>query len=306
MATHLNRYSTPLSNSIQVVRRRSIGVAPENSELLNERWALSYAARAEANTVMVELEAAKLDRDSATMLTPLSHRSTLAGEQDNPASWSSVMDVWTWEDSILGSKLGANHRNTRMLLLQLDSEFMAVWKHQTDGSRGSVDRRRTQAERSCHCRWTIRWDQRPSRGGRGYVAGRLRRSEANRMDQHLDGPRYLGFDLPRPLLVTIPLLTILLSLSVSMSILAILSKPVGGPSTSYQVLQVFTTTRIFLVVLLFGIGTDFCLFLVSRCREGIQSKPQTNRRTLQRVIASSWHGVHDAWRGVHSRPRSAC
>ena len=82
-----------------------------------------------------------------------------------------------------------------------------------------------------------------------------------------------------------------------MSVLALLAKPMDAPHSAFKILQVFTTTKIFLVVLLFGIGTDFCLFLVSRCREGLLAKAHSNRRTLQRVIASSWQGVHDALLG---------
>jgi RND superfamily putative drug exporter len=102
-----------------------------------------------------------------------------------------------------------------------------------------------------------------------------------------------------PLLVMIPLLTIMLSLSVAISIVTLLSIQDSPWRAVLPGLKVFSTTKIFLVVLLFGMGTDFCLFLISRCREEIlakaeTSKPVANRKAFQKVVAVGWVGVFDA------------
>jgi RND superfamily putative drug exporter len=59
----------------------------------------------------------------------------------------------------------------------------------------------------------------------------------------------------------IPLLTIALSVVVSMKVLALLTKV---PGLSFQVINI---TQVFLIVVLFGAGTDYCLFLIARYRE---------------------------------------
>ncbi len=65
-----------------------------------------------------------------------------------------------------------------------------------------------------------------------------------------------------PLLALVPLVTIGGSVYVSLHLLAVLSLIPG--------FQIVNITRIFVIVVLFGAGTDYCLFLVSRYREESQ------------------------------------
>ena len=64
-----------------------------------------------------------------------------------------------------------------------------------------------------------------------------------------------------PLLALTPLVTIAVSVLVSLKALALLTKV---PGLHFQVM---TVTQIFVIVVLFGAGTDYCLFLIARYRE---------------------------------------
>jgi RND superfamily putative drug exporter len=64
-----------------------------------------------------------------------------------------------------------------------------------------------------------------------------------------------------PLLALIPLVTIALSVWTSLMAIALLTKL---PLLNFQVINI---TNIFVVVVLFGAGTDYCLFLIARYRE---------------------------------------
>jgi RND superfamily putative drug exporter len=70
-----------------------------------------------------------------------------------------------------------------------------------------------------------------------------------------------------PWLVAVPLACIALSTVVALDLLATLAQWSQNHPEAWPAWRVFTTTKIFVVVLLFGAGTDFCLFLIARFRE---------------------------------------
>ena len=70
-----------------------------------------------------------------------------------------------------------------------------------------------------------------------------------------------------PLLVLLPLATIALSMSVSYDVVALLADNFGPDDFEWSDFKIFTTTKIFVVVILFGAGTDYCLFLIARYKE---------------------------------------
>lgn len=68
-----------------------------------------------------------------------------------------------------------------------------------------------------------------------------------------------------PWLTLVPLIAIAVAAVTSLDLLALLAS--WSSEGSWPEVRIFTTTRIFVVVLLFGAGTDYCLFLIARFRE---------------------------------------
>jgi len=86
-----------------------------------------------------------------------------------------------------------------------------------------------------------------------------------------------------PLLAMIPLLTIALSVVSSLKGIALLTKV---PGITFQVISI---THVFVVVVLFGAGTDYCLFLIARYREELgrgRSRADALREAIVQVGAA--------------------
>ncbi len=81
-----------------------------------------------------------------------------------------------------------------------------------------------------------------------------------------------------PLLAMIPLFTIALSVVVSLKLLALATKI---PWLEFQVINI---TQVFVVVVLFGAGTDYCLFLIARYREEL-AKGRDRTDALREAIS---------------------
>ena len=87
-----------------------------------------------------------------------------------------------------------------------------------------------------------------------------------------------------PGLVLVPLTTIVVSVAVAKDLVAATS--LFSSVSGWFSLRIFTTTEVFVIVILFGAGTDFCLFLIARYREELQrglAPPEAIAHALSQV-----------------------
>ena len=91
-----------------------------------------------------------------------------------------------------------------------------------------------------------------------------------------------------PGLVIVPLVAIFASLELSTGLIALLARL--GQTVNWFDFKVFRTTKIFIIVVLYGAATDYCLFLISRYREELQ-RGLPPRRALRSALASVGHAV---------------
>src|SRR5262249_47386811 len=68
-----------------------------------------------------------------------------------------------------------------------------------------------------------------------------------------------------------------------LELLALITQWSFQHSGAWPEVRVFTTTRILIVVLLFGAGTDFCLFLIARFRE-LRSAGANQREAISEAL----------------------
>ncbi len=79
-----------------------------------------------------------------------------------------------------------------------------------------------------------------------------------------------------PILAFIPLLTVGLAVLISVDLLAIMAQR--------GIIGVSDTTRMYIIVVAFGAGVDYCLFLISRYREELESG-HNNKHSVYRALS---------------------
>ena len=84
-----------------------------------------------------------------------------------------------------------------------------------------------------------------------------------------------------PGLVFIPLVTIGVSVVVAMGLVALATQVCTEVGIDFKI---FKTTRIFVIVILFGAGTDYCLFLIARYKEELQ-RGVSAESAIQKALA---------------------
>lgn len=261
-----------------------------------DRLAIIYWDRGQLARLLGDYPQAEADEETAQIIDP-SVRQADAIDQRDTSALQSLVGMWTWHDPVLGSKLGATHPQARLLLLELSSEFiatgnMALLKHVE--ALMAESRRAVGEELLAGLQTEL--------SGSAALGGDIRRASLLSVQQteivtFVLILSILTFVYRGPMLIGIPLATIGISFWISISTVALVSQWSQSIEawTGWEIppLNVFTTTKIFIVVLLFGAGTDFCLFFLARCREELALRPSTQRRGMERLVAKSWRSVHD-------------
>lgn len=192
-----------------------------------------------------------------------------------------ISKIWSWQTEGIGSalmKLKGREATARLIVLHLDTEFLAIENIELFEI--------VQKELKAVEAWSAPL-------------------ETSGLELGLSGAAAVGSDLllasadsvkntewftlvlvtlilitvyRSPLLVIVPLVTIGVSLDIALHSLALLSQFEWPGGTA---LSLFKTTKIFIVVILFGAGTDFCLFLIARLRENVEKFPNHSEAVAQ-------------------------
>jgi RND superfamily putative drug exporter len=168
--------------------------------------------------------------------------------------------VGSFRDGIVGNRLTSADRHCTLIQVPLGSPFLAVQ------TQASVDRA-TKVVR-----------ERLQSAGPGapklYATGSagVGRDLVTAAGESIDGTTWATIGLViivlllvyrAPLLALIPLTTIALSVWVSLELLALLTLLPG--------VHLVNISKVFAIVILYGAGTDYCLFLISRYREELHA-----------------------------------
>ncbi|MCO6458697.1 MAG: MMPL family transporter [Pirellulaceae bacterium] len=266
--------------------------AEETGRVVREQPPPRLAAAWHNRALLAELSGddalAQEERQRAALLDPgLAEASSEVLPADAPSL--PILDVWTWRDPLFGEHLTSADQAARLIVLHLSNEFMA-----TDNIR--VLQRVEQELKAVRDQIPpgVRPGLRIGISGSAAVGGDMLRAAAESIrNTELWSVVLVLLILVAiyrsPLLIAVPLLTIVTALLISTSLVAWLTRFDQLPGFGWWELKVFTTTKIFVVVILFGAGTDYCLFLIARYREELE-KGGERSAALVRALT----GVGDA------------
>ena len=229
--------------------------------------------------ILVERPHEKLSADDLAWSSKLADRFELIQDELN------IAELWTRDTDVVGAKLTSKQTGAgqaTVILIQLRNEFMA-----TDNIRvlDRVDEVVAEAKSE-----DMPVGLQVGVSGAAAVGGDMLRSAAESIENTELATVVLVVVIllavyRAPLLVMVPLITIGISLMVATDCLALFARLGHTPGFEWWNFKIFTTTRIFIVVILFGSGTDFCLFLVARYKEELE-RGQDRAQAIAAALAN--------------------
>ena len=229
------------------------------------RLALAFWDRAKLLQELGEVDLANSDMEAALVLEPDIEKIAKPINDRDLAAWSSLIDLRSWKDAIIGTRM--TKPEARLAILLSNAELAATsnigFLNAVQELKEAVLARHRSVSRPG---LTILATGSAAIGGETLTAAR----DAIRYTELLTVVMIfiiLGLVYRAPLLVAIPMVSIAIAVTVSSGLVAWLTIASRWAESPWLDVQIFTTSRIFVVVILFGAGTDFCLFLISRLRE---------------------------------------
>jgi len=174
-----------------------------------------------------------------------------------------IVDVWTEKTAVVGSLLKSRNGNASRVVIRLTTEFMAT---KNIPVLQTIEETVRTAQYEAPPGLEIGISGSAAIGGDMLSAAAESVASTHQMTLLLVTIALLAI-YRSPRLVLVPLLTIGVAASVSIDLLAILAYWSHLHPDAWPAIRIFTTTKIFVIVLLFGAGTDYCMFLTARFRE---------------------------------------
>ncbi|OYP36527.1 MMPL family transporter [Rhodopirellula sp. MGV] len=246
---------------------------PDTAPSLTEpRMAISYYDRWQlAMLIGADPDKADGDLEDARLLMPDIESEVIPIADRELGSWDAMLDLLSWDDTILGSLL--SKPAARLAVIRMSSELAATGNiAMLEGLDSLLNEVRQysmgHANEAQADRTPLRLEYTGSAaiGGETLIAARdaIRYTESITVIMIL---LILIVVYRAPLLVAVPMVSIGVAVAVATCLVALLTDWSIRDVVSWLDMRVFTTSRIFIVVILFGAGTDYCLFLIARLRE---------------------------------------
>jgi RND superfamily putative drug exporter len=246
---------------------RIISNVPEDEPTLQTpRMAIAYWDRGKLlESISGFPEIVAKDFEAALVLKPDLPSIVVPIEERAIGPWRSMLDVLSWNDPVIGSQLRSD--SARLAVMELSSELAATGNIATvEAVKDLIADVLDYSSRYTEPGLRLEMTGSAATGGETLLAARdaIRYTEVITVVMIL---LILAWVYRAPLLIIIPMISIGVAVLVSTSLVLLLSDWSMRDVVPWLDMRLFTTSRIFIVVILFGAGTDYCLFLISRVRE---------------------------------------
>lgn len=241
--------------------------------------------------IIVERPDGPLTQDDLAVAEQLADRFQPTAPVETPAEQRGVqtqlpvVEVWDARSEVVGNRLlsgNGPHGQATLVVLHLTNEFMATHNIEV---LAAVNRALDEARQAPEFPPGLNLGVTGSAAVGGDMLDSAQQSIAN--TELTTVILVLGILLVvyrAPLLVVIPLAAIIVSIVTAMDSIALASGI--SDQVDWIHFKVFKTTKIFIVTILFGSGTDYCLFLIARYREELNrglDRARAVRVTLRSV-----------------------
>ena len=226
------------------------------------------------------------DFESALVLYPDLPKVIKRIEERDLSVWEPLLELVSYDDSLIGTSL--SHPSARLVVLQLSSELAATSNIELiEALESMLHEIRSYSMQHTTPGLQLRMTGSAAIGGETLLASR----DAIRYTEWITVAMILVLltvVYRAPMLVAIPMISIAFAVIVSTSLVALLTEWSVTEFIPGLDLRIFTTSRIFVVVILFGAGTDYCLFLIARLREEAMRLPWSDacRMALREVMGA--------------------
>lgn len=240
---------------------------PSDVPALREpRMAIAYWDRGKLLEALEEpAEDVGRDFEAALIFVPDLPKIAVAIDERDLTGWTSLLDILGWDDQLIGASLKQD--GAQLAVMQLSSELAATSNIQTvEAVHQLLEDVRNYSMQFTDPGLQLLMTGSAAIGGETLLAARdaIQYTEWITVVMIL---LILAVVYRAPLLVAVPMLSIGVAVVVSSSLVTLLTQGSINGTLPGLDLRVFTTSRIFVVVILFGAGTDYCLFLIARLRE---------------------------------------
>ncbi len=219
--------------------------------------------------VVLERRERKLEQSDLLLVDELVHELRRLRDEEPDLK---IRKIYSHRDAFIGQRFLSEDGHCTLIQISLDTPYLAL---HTCSAVERIEQRFQERLRSISDAPTLRFSG-PAGIGRDLIAASGRSLDRTTLATVLLVIVILLMVYRSPVLALIPLVTIALAVWVALSLLALLTLIPG--------FVLVNVSQIFAVVMLYGAGTDYCLFLVSRYREEL-SHGGTGSGALVRAIS---------------------